>query len=127
MFNPVKQAFDYDPQGEYVKNWVEELRGLDDPQVVFQAWKIPQEKQKEVRLEGVEWVENPLKKIDFHVGRNAGRGGGRGNGKGGKGGGARGGRGGGGGGGFYGRTRGDRMRGQGRMGKMDKAEANGVI
>ncbi|KAL9098076.1 MAG: hypothetical protein Q9187_009735, partial [Circinaria calcarea] len=66
VFNPVKQAFDYDPQGEYVKNWVEELRPLDDPQVIFQAWKIPDEKKKEVGLEGVEWVENPLKKIEFH-------------------------------------------------------------
>ena len=124
VFNPVKQAFDYDPQGKYVKNWVEELRGVDDPQVIFQAWKMSPEQRKDTRLEGVEWVENPLKKIEFHVGRNSGRGGGRGNGKRGKGGGARGG---GGGGGFHGRGRGDRMRGRGRMGKMDKAEANGVI
>ncbi|MCJ1297699.1 hypothetical protein MMC08_000487 [Hypocenomyce scalaris] len=76
VFNPVKQAFDYDPQGEYVKNWVEELRALGDPQVIFQAWKLSEEKRRELGLEGVEGVERPLKKIDFHLKRVAGRGGG---------------------------------------------------
>jgi len=28
VFNPVKQAVDYDPQGEYVRMWVPELRGV---------------------------------------------------------------------------------------------------
>ena len=117
VFNPVKQAFDYDPQGEYVKNWVEELRPLDDPQVIFQAWKIPDEKKKEVGLEGVEWVENPLKKIEFHVSRSCGCGG-RGGVMGGWGGGC----GGGGNNAFHGRGRGEKTRGQGRLGKEDKAD-----
>ncbi len=139
VFNPVKQAFDYDSEGQYVKNWVEELRQLDDPQVIFQAWKVPEEQRKEVGLAGLEWVESPLKRIEFHVGRNAGRGGrgGRGNGKGGRGGGSRGGVGGGGGhfngggrgdvDGFRGKSRGEKQRGQGRMGKMDKAQAIGAM
>jgi deoxyribodipyrimidine photo-lyase len=29
LFNPVKQAFDYNKKGEYIKTWVPELRGLD--------------------------------------------------------------------------------------------------
>ncbi|KAK4694445.1 cryptochrome, partial [Lecanoromycetidae sp. Uapishka_2] len=69
VFNPVKQAHDYDPHGEYVKNWVEELRSLDDPQIIFQPWKLSDEKKKELGLAGNEWVEQPLKRIEFHVGR----------------------------------------------------------
>ena len=121
VFNPVKQAYDYDPQGLYVKNWVEELRSLDDQQTIFQAWKLSEEKRKELGLEGKEWVEQPLKRIEFHVGRNGGRGG-RGGGKGGRGGGSRGG----GGGGYHGKSRGDREKGQVRMGKMDRAHTSGA-
>ncbi|KAE9975328.1 hypothetical protein EG328_003228 [Venturia inaequalis] len=29
VFNPVKQALDYDPRGEYIKGWVPELRDVD--------------------------------------------------------------------------------------------------
>lgn len=132
VFNPVKQAFDYDPQGEYVTNWIAELRGVEDPQVIFQAWKMPEEKRREMGLEGVEWVERPLKKIEFHLkrggggGRPGGRGrGGGGGGGGGAGGGSRGGRGNGGrgrGDGFPGRGRGEKSRGNGRMGRMGKME-----
>jgi len=117
-----RQAHDYDPQAEYVKNWVEELRSLNDPQIIFQPWKMPEEKKKELGLEGNEWVEQPLKRIEFHVGRNSGRGGGRSGRKGGVAGGSRGGGGGGGGGGFYGRGRGEKSRGQNRRGKMDRAQ-----
>ena len=132
VFNPVKQAFDYDPEGAYVKNWVEELRKLDDPQCVFQAWKVPEERRKEVGLEGLEWVEQPLKRIEFRVGKSGGGRGGRGGGKAGKAGGSRGGGGGGGhygegGRGFSGRGRGEKTRGQGRMGAMDKAHWNGAV
>jgi len=118
---PTNQAHDYDPQGEYVKNWIEELRPLDDPQLIFQPWKIAEDKKRELGIAGKQWVEEPLKRIDFYVGRNnASRRGGRGGGKGGKAGGSRGG-GGGGRGGFQGRGRGDKPRGQARKGRMDKA------
>jgi deoxyribodipyrimidine photo-lyase len=40
IFNPVKQAFDYDPIGEYVKAWVPELKGLSEPSEIFQAWTM---------------------------------------------------------------------------------------
>lgn len=128
-FNPVKQGFDYDPQGEYVKMWVSELRGLDDPQVLFQPWKLPDEMKREHGLAGVDWVENPLKRIEYHTSRNSGRGG-RGGGKGGKAGGSRGGGGkgggGGGGGGFNGRGRGPKSRVQARKGMVDKGGVVGA-
>ncbi|KAG9239146.1 putative cryptochrome DASH, mitochondrial [Amylocarpus encephaloides] len=70
VFNPVKQAYDYDPQAAYVKAWVPELRGLTDPGEVFQPWTIrDQEKKKELGLVGFPSVEKPLKRIDFTVGK----------------------------------------------------------
>jgi len=87
VFNPVKQAFDYDPQAEYVKAWVEELRGVQNPTEAFQAWTIPEERRVELGLVGLEWVERPLKRINFIIGP------GRHGGGGGEGGGPRGGHG----------------------------------
>ncbi|EXJ80242.1 hypothetical protein A1O1_08384 [Capronia coronata CBS 617.96] len=79
VFNPVKQACDYDPHGEYCKAWVEELRALDDPQEIFQGWKVGQDRRAELGLEGLEMVERPMVKIDFKVGSRGkgGHGGGR--------------------------------------------------
>lgn len=112
VFNPVKQAVDYDTNGEYVRTWVPELRDVgrggqkeappsgDSPESlmgVFQAWRMPAEEKKRLGLEGVEWVEKPLIRIDFSPNRRGGgkprgRGGGRGRGRGGGGRGDRGGR-----------------------------------
>ncbi|TVY32681.1 putative cryptochrome DASH, mitochondrial, partial [Lachnellula occidentalis] len=85
IFNPVKQAFDYDPKAEYVKTWIPELEGLTDPGEVFQAWTIKdQSKKSALGLEGLTWVEQPLKRIEFHPSRKPrhhtgrGRGGGGG-------------------------------------------------
>lgn len=115
VFNPVKQAVDYDKNGEYVRTWVPELRNvgrasksaaspaqgtsstqskdddsgrdsLESLMGVFQAWRMPAEEKKRLGLEGVEWVEKPLIKIDFSVNRR-GAGGGRGGGNRGRGGG----------------------------------------
>lgn len=129
VFNPVKQAYDYDPKGEYIKAWVPELRELEDPQKIFQAWKMNDQERKEQGVAGQDIVEKPLKKIDFLVGRSHGGGGqyggsSRGNrrhdnpgesGRG-RGGGSFGARG-----GFRGRGRGEKGRGQARQGMMDKA------
>ncbi|KAF1929272.1 cryptochrome DASH [Didymella exigua CBS 183.55] len=110
VFNPVKQALDYDPQGEYIKAWVPELRDvkltkqvgpqgreeIDKQRLMglYQANKLAEWEKESLGLKGVEWVERPLVNINFSVGR--GRGGpGRG--------GTRPGRGGGGGGGGPGR------------------------
>lgn len=69
IFNPVKQAFDYDPNAEYVVSWVQELRGVQEPSECFQAWTIQEEKRKELGLAGLPMIEKPLKKINFTVGK----------------------------------------------------------
>ncbi|RAL65905.1 hypothetical protein DID88_005567 [Monilinia fructigena] len=85
IFNPVKQAFDYDPKAEYVLAWVDELRGVDELGQIFQAWTInDEEKREELGIAETDMVTKPLKKIDFKVnrGRGGGGGGGRGGGRG---------------------------------------------
>ena len=84
-FNPVKQAFDYDDGGAYVRSWVPELRGLsaDNKQAlqnVFQAWKTPEAEKERLGLAGLEWVEKPLIRISFGSGGGGGGGGGGGRG-----------------------------------------------
>ncbi|OAG43469.1 hypothetical protein AYO21_02406 [Fonsecaea monophora] len=68
VFNPIKQGCDYDPRGEYCKAWVEELRGLQDAQEIFQPWKVSKERRAELGLNGLDALERPLKRIDFKVG-----------------------------------------------------------
>ncbi|KAI9892420.1 MAG: hypothetical protein M1814_001377 [Vezdaea aestivalis] len=145
IFNPIKQAFDYDPKGDYVKAWIPDLRDLGpgEEQSVFQPWMMKDERREALGLVGVDWVEKPLKRIEFRLGKVGGRGrknrergmrGGYSNGPngkwGGRGGGERGG-------GERGRGGGDRGRGgrnggadrgrQGRMGLMDRAQAQGAV
>ena len=84
VFNPVKQAFDYDDGGAYVRSWVPELRGLSVEnkqalQNIFQAWKTPQAEKERLGLSGVEWVEKPLVRISFGGGGGGGKGGHPGN------------------------------------------------
>lgn len=114
VFNPVKQAHDYGG-GEYIKNWIGELRPLDDLETLYQPWKMSAEKKVELKLAGQSFVEQPLIKIEWHLGKNAGRGRGRGRGGGkeGKAGGSRGG-------GYHGRGRGENSRGQSRRGQLDR-------
>lgn len=142
VFNPVKQAVDYDTNGEYVRTWVPELRDVgraskpsadgaqqpaaatgEDPAKgdsleslmgVFQAWRIPAEEKKRLGLEGIEWVEKPLIRIDFSVNR---RGGGS----------RRGHRGDGGGGGGHFRGRGGRGRGRGKGGDSGRGARSGPM
>lgn len=131
VFNPVKQAVDYDMNGEYVRAWVPELRdvgrggsqivgsndSMEDLMGVFQAWRMPSEEKNRLGLQGVDWVEEPLVRIDFSVNR---RGGGSRRGRGG--GGGDGGRATGRGRGRGGRGRVDRGRGRAaRTGQMEKA------
>ena len=134
VFNPIKQGCDYDPEGEYCKAWVKELHGLEDPQEIFQPWKVSKERRAELELDGLEMVERPLKKIDFKVG-GRGKGGGGGGGR--YGGSSRGKANGGGeggkgrGGGSFGARGGSRGRGKRdggrRQGMMDKAGVQEVV
>jgi deoxyribodipyrimidine photo-lyase len=104
VFNPVKQSFDYDPRGHYIKTWIQELKGLEEPREIFQCWTVAEDERETKGLKGLKMCEAPLKKIEFTVGRKVtqsrGRGSGRARGAGhgrgrGRGGGPGGGRGGG--------------------------------
>lgn len=87
VFNPVKQALDYDKHGEYIKAWVPELRGLkltrsmgqgkeeiDQQRLMglYQAWKLSGWEKSNLGLKGIDWVEHPLTRIQFQVGRGRG-------------------------------------------------------
>ncbi|GMI05279.1 hypothetical protein TrLO_g4091 [Triparma laevis f. longispina] len=45
-FNVIKQAKDYDPEGEYVKLWCPELSSVPK-EYIFEPWKMSKEKQQE--------------------------------------------------------------------------------
>lgn len=125
-FNPVKQALDYDAGGEYTKAWVPELRPIDvrrdnnDKLVdqeklmgVFQAWRLSESDKERYQLKGLQWVEEPLIRIPFSVGRKPRDDGARGRGRG-----YRGGH----------RGRGSWRDGnQRRMGEIDKAQAGNAM
>ena len=40
IYNPVKQAEDHDPKGDFIRKWVPELAGLEAP-YVFAPWTLP--------------------------------------------------------------------------------------
>lgn len=40
IYNPVKQGYDQDPEGTFVRRWVPELGGIDGP-LIHEPWKSP--------------------------------------------------------------------------------------
>nr|BAM46126.1 cryptochrome DASH [Lentinula edodes]BAM48913.1 cryptochrome dash [Lentinula edodes] len=84
-FNPVKQAWDYDRNGDYVKAWIAEFEGVPSGKdlgdgkkgwrdVLFQGWKVDEifrhtkdQRERELRekLKRLEWVNRPLVKIRY--------------------------------------------------------------
>ncbi|KAI1448942.1 cryptochrome [Annulohypoxylon stygium] len=67
IFNPVKQAFDYDKDGEYVRCWVPEVQKLEKLENVFQAWTTEKDDWERLGLTGLAMAEDPIKKIEFSV------------------------------------------------------------
>ncbi|KAI1824323.1 cryptochrome [Xylaria intraflava] len=67
IFNPVKQAFDYDKDGDYVRCWLPELRKIEKLENLFQPWTTPKEDWERFGLNGLLMAEDPVKKIDFSV------------------------------------------------------------
>ncbi|KAK3330635.1 putative cryptochrome [Apodospora peruviana] len=67
IFNPVKQAFDYDKSGDYVRSWVPEVSKLEKLENVFQACTASAEDVKAAGLEGNIMVTDPVKRIEFTV------------------------------------------------------------
>lgn len=83
-FNPVKQGWDYDPRGEYVGTWVEELRGVRDVGIRLQGWTVRESltaksSDELKRFSEIDWVKDPLVEIQY-VNRTQ-RSGSKGNGK----------------------------------------------
>ncbi|RDA96302.1 hypothetical protein CP533_1608 [Ophiocordyceps camponoti-saundersi (nom. inval.)] len=69
IFNPVKQAFDYDKEGTYVRSWMPELKDLEKPENVFQVWTTSPEDLERTGLADNIMVTDPLKRIDFKLDR----------------------------------------------------------
>ncbi|KKY15794.1 putative cryptochrome dash [Phaeomoniella chlamydospora] len=66
-FNPVKQGIDYDSNGEYIKSWIKELRPINDVLKILQPGLLTTEEKKSLSLNGLDWVEKPLVRIEFRV------------------------------------------------------------
>ncbi|KAK1775691.1 cryptochrome DASH [Copromyces sp. CBS 386.78] len=67
IFNPVKQAFDYDKDGAYVRAWVPEVADFENLENVFQAWTASKEDLKTAGLEDNVMVTDPIKPIKFNL------------------------------------------------------------
>jgi deoxyribodipyrimidine photo-lyase len=67
IFNPVKQALEYDKDGQYIKSWVPELRGLGKLENVFQAWTASAEDVEAAGLGGNIMATDPVKRIAFTI------------------------------------------------------------
>ncbi|KAI1352614.1 cryptochrome [Xylaria sp. FL0043] len=67
IFNPVKQAFDYDKDGQYVRCWVPEIRKIEKLENLFQPWTTPKEDWERFGLTGLSMAEDPVKRISFYV------------------------------------------------------------
>ncbi|KAF7983789.1 hypothetical protein HWV62_19011 [Athelia sp. TMB] len=64
-FNPVKQAHDYDKGAKYCRTWLPELREAVRDESVWQAWQLSVAEKKKLGVAGLEWVERPLKRIQW--------------------------------------------------------------
>ncbi|CAN8100466.1 unnamed protein product [Discula destructiva] len=67
IFNPVKQAFDYDKDGAYVKAWVPEVKCLEKLENVFQLCTASQEDLEKAGLTDNAMATDPVKRIEFLV------------------------------------------------------------
>ncbi|KAF5003695.1 hypothetical protein FDECE_9780 [Fusarium decemcellulare] len=69
IFNPVKQAFDYDNNGAYVRTWVPEVKYIEKLENAFQVWTTDEEELLRYGIADDIMVTQPIKKIDFQVDR----------------------------------------------------------
>lgn len=67
IFNPVKQAFDYDKEGAYVKTWVPEVKTLEKLENAFQVSSTSPEDLEKAGLADNVMATNPVKRIEFLV------------------------------------------------------------
>ncbi|KAK7425287.1 hypothetical protein QQZ08_008184 [Neonectria magnoliae] len=69
IFNPVKQAFDYDNNGRFVRTWVPEVKHIEKLENVFQVWTTDKEELEKFGLLDDIMVTDPIKRIEFLVDR----------------------------------------------------------
>ncbi|KAH8659604.1 DNA photolyase, FAD-binding/Cryptochrome [Ilyonectria robusta] len=69
IFNPVKQAFDYDNNGQFVRTWVPEVKHLVKLENVFQVWTSNEEDLEKFGLTDDVMVTDPIHKIEFMIDR----------------------------------------------------------
>ncbi|ROW16499.1 hypothetical protein VPNG_02899 [Cytospora leucostoma] len=67
IFNPVKQAFEYDKEGAYVRTWVPEVKSLERQENVFQVSTTPAEELEKAGLKGNIMATDPVKRIEYSV------------------------------------------------------------
>lgn len=67
IFNPVKQAFDYDKDGSYVKTWVPEVKPLEKLENAFQVSTASPEDLEKAGLTDNIMATDPVKRIEFLV------------------------------------------------------------
>ena len=41
IYNPVKQGWDHDPEGRFIRRWVPALAHLEDPKLLHEPWRAP--------------------------------------------------------------------------------------
>ncbi|KAG5805059.1 hypothetical protein H9Q71_010362 [Fusarium xylarioides] len=69
IFNPIKQAFDYDNNGRYVRTWVPEVKYIERLENVFQVWTTGDDELIKYGIIDDIMVTHPIKRIDFQLDR----------------------------------------------------------
>ncbi|KAL8387153.1 hypothetical protein RB595_010118 [Gaeumannomyces hyphopodioides] len=67
IFNPIKQAFDYDKDGAYVRMWLPELAPLASLENLFQVCTTPPDELEAAGLAANVMATDPVKRIGFSV------------------------------------------------------------
>lgn len=69
FFNPVKQAFDYDVNGKYVRAWIPEVAHLSSLLNVFQVCTSSTEEAQEAGILDSVMFKDPIMRIEYSVER----------------------------------------------------------
>ncbi|BEI33754.1 cryptochrome/deoxyribodipyrimidine photo-lyase family protein [Polynucleobacter sp. HIN5] len=64
VYNPIKQAMDHDPTGEFVRTWLPIMRKVPDT-YLFEPWNMPQALQEQLGIRV--GVEIPLPIVDLAI------------------------------------------------------------
>ncbi len=64
VYNPIKQAMDHDPKGEFVRQWLPAMRKVPDT-YLFEPWNMPQALQDQLGIRV--GVEIPLPIVDLTI------------------------------------------------------------